>query len=97
MPEREVSAGGTMYLMEDGGWRPIGHVTEDGITLSADGTGHDTWRDMTDVPGDTVSFELRIPWYMVNEWQRIFTGRLRWTVRSLRRLNKGHPRCRLGG
>ena len=94
MPEREVSAGGTMYLMEDGEWRPIGHVSEDGITLLSDDTEYDTLRDLIDVPGETVSFKIRLPWYMVNEWHRIFTGRLRWTVRSLRRWNKGHPRCR---
>ena len=86
--------GGFLFkASDDGEWENVGYIGEDGITLSgSDEEELDKWHDMLLSLNEPVSFELKLPWYMVNEWYRIFTGRLKYTVPRLRRWNKGHGR-----
>lgn len=81
---------------DDGEWESVGYIDEGGISLTADSDEEelDKWHDMLLSLNEPVSFELKLPWYKVNELYRIFTGRLRYTVQRLRRWNKGHGRNR---
>lgn len=94
-----VSGGYMFRASDDGEWENLGYVDEGGVLLSADSGDDelDKWHEMLLSLSEPVSFELKLPWYMTNEWYRIFTGRYRYSVRSLRRENKGHRRNRHAG
>ena len=65
------------------------------VSLSADDDGDDVRRCQT--YSGSVSFRLTMPWYKVNEWYKIFTGRLRFTVRTLNRHKSWRGKWHRGG
>lgn len=88
-----VATGGFMFkATDDGEWQNLGYVDDGGISLTADSDEEelDRWHEALLKLNEPVSFRIKLPWYMENEWYRIFTGRLRHTVPSLRRGRKGH-------
>lgn len=88
-----VATGGFMYMAtDDGEWQNLGYVDEGGISLAADSDEEelDRWHEALLKLNEPVSYRFKLPWYMENEWYRIFTGRLKWTVPMLRRGKKGH-------
>lgn len=88
-----VATGGFMFKAnDDGEWQSLGYIDEGGIALTADSDEEelDRWHEALLKLNEPVSFRIKLPWYMENEWYRIFTGRLRHTVPSLRRGRKGH-------
>lgn len=88
-----VATGGFMFkATDDGEWQSLGYVDEGGISLAADSDEEelDRWHEALLKLNEPVSFRIKLPWYMENEWYRIFTGRLKHTVPTLRRGRKGH-------
>lgn len=91
-----LASGGFMFkATDDGEWQSLGYVDEGGISLSTDSDDEelDRWHEALLKLNEPVSYRFKLPWYMENEWYRIFTGRLRHTVPSLRRGKKGHRKC----
>lgn len=90
------ASGGFMFKTDsDGEWQNLGYVDEGGISLTADSDEEelDRWHAVSFRKALLKLNELKLPWYMENEWYRIFTGRLKHTVPTLRRGRKGHKRC----
>lgn len=88
-----VATGGFMFkATDDWEWQNLGYVDDGGISLAADSDEGklDRWHEALLKLNEPVSFRIKLPWYMENEWYRIFTGRLKYTVPSLRRGRKGH-------
>lgn len=98
MPEKDgFACGGLVYAKSDGGWQQLGHVGEDGISLSTDEeTELSAYAQiLSELP--CQSFTLTIPWWGMNRFLRVF-GSSRWpayTVRNLRRGGKSHKKARL--
>lgn len=91
------ATGGFVFMSGDGGeWESLGYVDEGGISLTADSDEEelDRWHETLLSLSEPVSFRIKLPWYMENEWYRIFTVRLRYTVPTLRRGRKGHRKLR---
>ena len=89
------ASGGFMFkCSDDGEWQNLGYIGDSGISFAADSDDDELgkWHDMLLSLNKPVTFKIKFPWYMENEWYRIFTGRLKYTVPSLRRNRKGHPR-----
>lgn len=87
------ASGGFMFKSgENGEWQNLGYVSDSGISFVSDSDEEelDKWHEALLKLNEPVSFRIKLPWYMENEWYRIFTGRLRHTVPSLRRGRKGH-------
>lgn len=94
--EAKFASGGFMFkATDDGEWENVGYVDEGGISFASDSDEEelDRWHEALLKLNEPVSFRIKLPWYMKNEWYRIFTGRLRWTVPMLRKGRKGHREC----
>ena len=92
----EFKSGGFMYAIEDNGeWKNLGFIGEDGISLSS-GDDDEPYFDPIFNEPECVSFTLKMPWYYENEWYAIFTGRVRYTVPMLRRRAGKSHRGKLG-
>lgn len=86
-------AGGFVCMADDDGeWQNLGYVSEGGISFVSDSDEdeQEAWADKLLDMGKTVSFRLKLPWYMQNTWYWIFTGHHKWTVPKLRKGKKGH-------
>lgn len=90
------ASGGFMFrATDDGEWESLGYVGEFGISFvsNSDEDEPEAWTGKLLDTGETVSFRLKLPWYMQNTWFWIFTGHYKWTVPKLRKGRKGHRKC----
>lgn len=84
-----LNSGFLFRASDDGEWENLGYIGEVGITISDD---YDVWQGKLDELNQTVSFAVRPHWWALNRLYKLVTGRYKYTVRSLRRWNKGHGR-----
>ena len=68
------------------------------VSMSLDGNS-DEHEDIAKILSEPMeySFVLKMPWYMTNEWYKIFTGKLRFDVRSLNRYKSYRGKWHRGG
>jgi hypothetical protein len=87
------ASGGFMFrASDDGEWENLGYIGEDGITIDSDDV--EVWQGKLAELNQTVTIALNPQWWSLNRLYKLVTGRYRYTVRSLRRWNKGHRRNR---
>lgn len=81
---------------DDGEWENVGYVDEGGISLSAYGYDElEAWSNkLVELSNEPMTIVLKPQWWSLNKFYKLVTGRYRYTVRSLRRWNKGHRRNR---
>lgn len=94
------ASGGFMFMAgDDGEWQNLGYVDEGGISLSADIDDElEVWSGkLVELSNQPVTITLRPEWWSLNRLYKLVTGRYRYSVRSLRRDNKGHRRNRRAG
>ena len=90
----DVSFGGSLYFSDGNGWKPVGEVSDGGVTLTAEDVAEPFPRALV----RTESFEVRlsVPWERMNQHRRRMAYilgreyRPRYTVRRLRRGGKSH-------
>lgn len=90
-----LNSGFLVKASDDGEWESIGYIGEDGITIDSDD--FDVWQGKLAELNQTVSIAVKPQWWSLNRLYKLVTGRYRYTVRSLRRWNKGHGRNRHAG
>lgn len=91
------ASGGFMFRAgDDGEFENLGYVDEGGISLSADSDDElDVWADkLVELSNQPMTIALKPEWWCRNRLCKLFTGRYVYSVRSLRRDNKGHRRNR---
>jgi len=74
----------------------LGYVDEGGVSLTADSDDDETelWAGrLMELSNEPITFRLKPQWWSLNRFYKLVTGRYKYTVRSLRRDRKGHPRC----
>jgi hypothetical protein len=86
------ASGGFMFrASDDGEWENIGYIGDGGIAFS-DSDDIEVWQSKLAELNQTVRIAVRPYWWSLNRLYKLVTGRYRYTVRSLRRDNKGHGR-----
>lgn len=94
------ASGGFMFRAgDDGEFENLGYVDEGSISLSADSDDElDVWADkLVELSAQPMMIALKPEWWSLNRLYKLFTGRYRYSVRSLRREDKGHRRNRHAG
>lgn len=95
------ASGGFMFMAgDDGSWENLGYIDGDGVTFVADSDddGLEAWHGrLAELANEPVTITLRPEWWSLNRLYKLVTGRYRYSVRSLRRDNKGHRRNRRAG
>ena len=96
--ENNCPAGGFMFRADESGeWESLGYVGADGISFGADcddGELEEWTGKLVELANQQFTFRLKFQWWSLNRFYKLVTGRYKYTVRSLRRDRKGHPRCR---
>lgn len=95
-----ASGGYMLRANDDGSWENIGYIGEEDVTFVADSDDDrlETWHGrLAELANEPVTITLRPEWWSLNRLYKLVTGRYRYSVRSLRRENKGHRRNRNAG
>lgn len=88
-----LNGGFLVKASDDGEWENLGYIGADGITFS-DSDDIEVWQGKLSELNQTVTIALKPQWWSLNRLYKLVTGRYKYTVRSLRRWNKGHRRNR---
>ena len=92
-----ASGGYMLRANDDGSWENLGYIDGDGISLAADSDEKEmeAWHGkLAELTNEPVTITFRPQWWSLNRLYKLVTGRYKYSVRSLRRENKGHRRNR---